>query len=387
MRREFGLPLPERRIGLAAHDFAQAFSAPEVWLTRAEPGRGHADGALALAAAPRERLQMAPGRSASARGATADQPRRATGQARPRPRRTRVPAVDPPEPRPPVEARPRRLSVTQIETWMRDPYAIYARHILRLQPLEPDRRRPERRRARHLHPRGAGGLSSRPTRTPARRCRRRLARRSAARPSAPLLDQPASAPSGGRASSGSRAGSSRRAGPPAGARRQRHRGSAAALTIERAAGALRAHRQGRPHRPPGRRRLAIIDYKTGAPPSEKEIEAGFAPQLPLEAAIAAAGGFDGVAGGRGVELAYWRLSGGEPAGEIKALKPPTRERWPSDALAGLRAPGRTSSTIPSHALSVPAVAGRRRRVQRLRAPRPGQGMVGGAGATTWRRAD
>ena len=38
---------------------------------------------------------------------------------------------------PPVEARPRRLSVTEIETWLRDPYAIYARHVLKLRPLDP----------------------------------------------------------------------------------------------------------------------------------------------------------------------------------------------------------------------------------------------------------
>src|SRR3546814_2943952 len=36
MRERFGLPLPERRIGLSAHDFAQAFCAPRVMLTRAE---------------------------------------------------------------------------------------------------------------------------------------------------------------------------------------------------------------------------------------------------------------------------------------------------------------------------------------------------------------
>ena len=35
MRRELGLDLPERRIGLSAHDFAQALGAPEVILTRA----------------------------------------------------------------------------------------------------------------------------------------------------------------------------------------------------------------------------------------------------------------------------------------------------------------------------------------------------------------
>ena len=42
-----------------------------------------------------------------------------------------------PEPRPPRSARPSSLSVTEIETWLRDPYSIYARHILKLHPLEP----------------------------------------------------------------------------------------------------------------------------------------------------------------------------------------------------------------------------------------------------------
>ncbi len=40
-----------------------------------------------------------------------------------------------PAPCPPLEARPRTLSVTQIETWIRDPYSIYAREILNLKPL------------------------------------------------------------------------------------------------------------------------------------------------------------------------------------------------------------------------------------------------------------
>lgn len=43
--------------------------------------------------------------------------------------------VAPPRPTPDVSLRPRRLSVTEIETWMRDPYAIYARHILKLDPM------------------------------------------------------------------------------------------------------------------------------------------------------------------------------------------------------------------------------------------------------------
>src|SRR4051812_6658944 len=48
-----------------------------------------------------------------------------------------APPPPPPAPKPPVETRPRKLSVTEIETWLRDPYAIYARHVLKLRPLDP----------------------------------------------------------------------------------------------------------------------------------------------------------------------------------------------------------------------------------------------------------
>src|SRR5258708_32995189 len=41
-----------------------------------------------------------------------------------------------PAPAPPVATRPRKLSVTEIETWLRDPYAIYAKHVLGLRPLD-----------------------------------------------------------------------------------------------------------------------------------------------------------------------------------------------------------------------------------------------------------
>jgi hypothetical protein len=65
--------------------------------------------------------------------------------------------------------------------------------------------------------------------------------------------------------------------------------------------------------------LAIIDYKTGAPPSATEVAAGFAPQLPLEALIAHYGGFPGIAKGKTVtELDFWHLKGGEDGGEVKS---------------------------------------------------------------------
>ena len=65
--------------------------------------------------------------------------------------------------------------------------------------------------------------------------------------------------------------------------------------------------------------LRIIDYKTGAPPSKAEVAAGFSPQLPLEALIVHAGGFEGISAKSVSDLSYWRLRGGNPAGEILSV--------------------------------------------------------------------
>jgi ATP-dependent helicase/nuclease subunit B len=65
--------------------------------------------------------------------------------------------------------------------------------------------------------------------------------------------------------------------------------------------------------------LVIIDYKTGTLPKPDHIRQGLSPQLALEAAIAEAGGFAAVPPAGVVELAYWRLGGGDPAGEMKPV--------------------------------------------------------------------
>jgi ATP-dependent helicase/nuclease subunit B len=128
MRAALGLEQPERRIGQAAHDFAGLAAQPAVLLTRSEKTQG----APAIASRWLQRLsQLTNGLKLAAPPAT-DYARLAA-RLNVVPQETRIPR---PAPCPPVGARPQRLSVTEIETWLRDPYAIYAKHVLGLLPLE-----------------------------------------------------------------------------------------------------------------------------------------------------------------------------------------------------------------------------------------------------------
>jgi ATP-dependent helicase/nuclease subunit B len=68
--------------------------------------------------------------------------------------------------------------------------------------------------------------------------------------------------------------------------------------------------------------LAILDYKTGKPPTQGEVQSGLAPQLPLEAAMAAAGAFGPALQGGARALLYWQLSGGfEPGHALLVAEP------------------------------------------------------------------
>jgi ATP-dependent helicase/nuclease subunit B len=65
--------------------------------------------------------------------------------------------------------------------------------------------------------------------------------------------------------------------------------------------------------------LAILDYKTGKPPSKKQVEAGLSPQLALQAAIADQGGYDGLDRASVSEISYVQLKGGDAAGDFKKI--------------------------------------------------------------------
>jgi ATP-dependent helicase/nuclease subunit B len=310
MRKAIGLPSPEEIVGQSAHDFvATACAAPEAVLCC--PARR--DGAPAVPARWLTRLQMfleghgrmLPEHPAAAWARRMDLP--ADG---PRP-------VAPPRPNPPVALRPNRLSVTEIETWLRDPYAIYARHILKLSALSPLDEETDAADYGSLVHRGIHlFLDSFGTTWPpnAPTHLRRMMDRALAE--AGLREALAAwwAPRLGRIADWiAKTETDRRSERPP-----------VALATE-VSGLLHLTRPGRVFRLTGRadrieRRgdgtLAILDYKTGRTPSQAEVEAGLAPQLLLEAAMAGEGGFGDTLRGTAVELLYWHLTGGfEPGAE------------------------------------------------------------------------
>ncbi|HBG97466.1 MAG TPA: double-strand break repair protein AddB [Rhodobacteraceae bacterium] len=330
MRRALGLPLPERRIGLAAHDFQQAAALPRVVLSRAArddeaetlPARwltrltgllaGSGPGGQAALAAMRGR-----GAAWLALGAALETPAAGTGGQR----------AGRPAPRPPLAARPRALSVTRVGLLVRDPYAVYARHVLGLAPLDPLRPEPDPPlRGIVLHHVLARFIEETRSGLPA-----------AAAARARLL---------------AIADAVLTAEVPWPATRRQWRAELAAVADgflrdegRRRCEATPALIEGRGELPldAGRFRLTAIadridrrpdgalvvyDYKTGKPPSQREVRNGDR-QLPLEGAIARAGGLDGLAPGPIAGLRYVGL--GTAPGEVERLEDGLIE----ESIAGL----------------------------------------------------
>lgn len=297
MRAELGLEAPERKLGQSAHDFTSALSAGKVVVTRAERRGGTPTVAARWLQRLLARLGQDEARALAARGTRYLDWARALD-------RTAVPVpVHRPEPRPPLTARPRRLSVTEIETLIRDPYAIYARRVLKLEPLEPIGVVPDvALRGTLIHealgdfiqawqgPFDAGAL------TELLVIGRRVFARIEPFPAVYALWWPrfvaiADWFIGWEASRAEIA--------------KRHAEIGGSWPFAAPGGEFRL--TGRADRIDLRHdgRLEILDFKTGSPPSAKQLSTGLAPQLALEVAMAKGGGFETVPAGVSVAVLGW----------------------------------------------------------------------------------
>lgn len=328
MRVSLGLATPEERIGSAAHDFVSQLGAQRVVLTRA----AKVDGAPTVPSRWLLRMQtLVKGLKLDLK---AEQPWLAWAQVRssiggP------VQPVSVPEPRPPLAHRPRELSVTTIEAWIANPYAVFAKRILRLEPLPLLGERPgPALRGQIVHealnqfahrfpenlpkdiahelmtiseavlthytgnPRVAAFWVPRLARFAAWFAETEAARRAGMTKTVPEVD-----------------GKMVLAGP------------AGPFTLTARADRIDVGKGG----------LVITDYKSGQNLQNLASKAtsGEAPQLPLEAVIAAANGFANVPSGRVALLRYISTSGGEPPGQDVPLKVDDVTVLAGSALEGL----------------------------------------------------
>jgi ATP-dependent helicase/nuclease subunit B len=329
MRTRVGLPSPEEAVGQAAHDFlAACCSAPVVVLScperRANAPAVPARWLVRLDMFLEGRGQALESHPAAAWARAMDLP---DGPPRP---------VKPPRPRPPVERRPRSLSVTAIETWLRDPYEIHARHILRLAALKPlDEETDASDYGSLVHdglhrfvqkfgavwPADAAGELRRAMAQALADPRLRQALQAWWAPRLErIADWVAATETARRALRAPLSIASERSG---------------AIDLIRPGGKFRlTGRADRIERYPDGT-LAILDYKTGTAPTQSNVEAGLAPQLLLEAAMAAEGGFGPELTGAAAMLIYWRLTGGIDPGEEKPLFKKNPADLP-DAIADAR---------------------------------------------------
>jgi len=225
-----------------------------------------------------------------------------------------------PEPNPPRNARPAKLSVTEIEDWLRDPYTIYARHVLKLKPLDPIGAEPgAAERGTFIHAaigeftaRYAGGLPADPEAELLKLGEVYFAA---------LKDYPEA-----RAFWWPRfqriarwfAGWEKERRPAIREIAAEIRGETkialdnGVFTLSGRADRIERGADGS---------YAILDYKTGTARSSPQVQSGIAPQLTLEAAILRKGGFKGIAEKSTVNrLGYVLLKGGDPAGDPKPLQ-------------------------------------------------------------------
>ena len=329
MRTRLGLPSPERRVGVAAHDFAQAACAPEVVLVTSER-RG---GQPAVMSRWLWRLSIL------AKGAGLDLPRRddalVWARALDAPLSTPPPSLRTaprPAPRPPGAMRPTQLSVTEVEKLVRDPYALYARKILGLRRLDrPDERIEARARGTAIHAAFETFAESWPNLDPGE----------AGQTFATLYLEALRAEAAPEALLAREAVLASRIGDWVARTEAVRRARAKAVLVEQSGeiafdGFRLTCRADRLELTDDV--VHVLDFKTGRAPSRKEIESDFAPQLTLTAAILMQGGFATLGPQRPGELVYLRVTGREPPGLEEVRTGSAGSAAMADgALAGLQA--------------------------------------------------
>lgn len=305
MRLTAGLLLPERQIGLAAHDFQMAVAAPKVVLTRALRD----DEAETIGARWLDRLKNLIGGLAGGADALADMRARGQNWLTLAARLEAAPAPSPcprPAPRPPVDARPRELPVTAIRTLIRDPYAVYARYILRLRPLDPLQPAPDPRvRGMVLHRIVEDFVRDRPEDEPFAAARARLLACAET-----VLTDEVPWPSAQRLWLARIARIADRFVSAEGARGDKGRPVVLEKTGRILLDGLNFTLTARPDRIDelADGQLHIFDYKSGEPPTKAQ-QTHFEKQLPLEAAMAERGAFQPVGARTVAAVSYIRLGG------------------------------------------------------------------------------
>ena len=338
MRGDLGLPPLERRVGQAAHDFVQAAAGGEVVLSRSEKdldgNRTVPSRWLVRLKAFLEGRQVGEELEPTAGKSIADDPSwQAWAIDLDLP--GGVPSPEPqPTPRPPVHARPRKLSVSDIGLWMTNPYGLYARRILRLKRLDPLEADPGAGdRGTIIHKALERFIHAFPSELPVdalselRACGQDAFKPFSQCPQVLALWWPRflrvaewTVGQEGAVRPGIREILAEVEGDlvievPAGP-----------FQLTARADRLELHADGS---------VVIVDYKTGQPPSKKDMELGIAPQLALEGAILQGGGFAGMGSERRplADLQFWQLSGNEKGGKVEARSTELVE----EALKGLDA--------------------------------------------------
>lgn len=300
MKKEFGFPLPERAIGVTAFDFAQLLCGDEVYLTRAD----RVQGTPMVKSRWWLRLETVLKALKIKPESIENDVYRLWAKQLDKPQEFETPV--PPAPKPPLKYRPQELSASAIELWVKDPYSVFAKYILKLYALDnPDKEPDNADYGNIVHA---------------------------------VLQQFNNQYSGQL---------------PDNARDELIRLGQEAFSKDNIAAEIRAVwwpkfiksvdwilQQEKEYRlavkkvynevkgkiqietPRGFAITAkadrvdmlnsggvnVIDYKTGSAKKESEVRAGYAPQLPVEALIAQAGGFDNVPQKVVEKLIYWQLN-------------------------------------------------------------------------------